>query len=67
LTKERERSQARIAGVFERLLRDPDALPEGFRDERPLPEAIRDYIASMTDGYFTRIAGTLLGPDWGAD
>jgi dGTPase len=62
LTKERERSQARIAGVFERLLQDPSALPEGFRDERPLPQAIRDYIASMTDGYFTRVADTLLGP-----
>ena len=57
LVEERKRSSAAIAELFQFFLNHPERLPEGYlqeRPERPLPRAICDYIAGMTDGFFLR-------------
>ncbi len=57
LAEEREASRAAIAELFSHYLRHPERLPEGYLASdpgRPLHQAICDYIAGMTDGFFRR-------------
>jgi dGTPase len=56
LARERQRSSDLVAAVFQFLVQNSEQLPEGFRDERPPHVAVCDYLASMTDGFFERIA-----------
>lgn len=61
LVAERTRSRAAIASLFQFLLDHPDRLPAGYLDDaRPVHRAVCDYIAGMTDGYFSRVAAELL-------
>ena len=64
LLEERRLSMRRIAGLFQFFLDQPQALPEAYREqteEIPLPRAVCDYIAGMTDGFFVRTYHQLLG------
>ncbi len=58
LTAERERSTIRVGELFEFYLDHPDLLPSGYSAE---PRSVCDYIAGMTDGFFSRTATELLG------
>ena len=62
LVRERQRSVARIAQLFELLLRQPDLMPTAYLEEsagEPLQRQVCDYIAGMTDGFFARTCGQL--------
>jgi len=57
LHRERKRSTAKIARLFEHFVLHPDRLPESFRQsaaKAPPHRVVCDYIAGMTDGYFLR-------------
>ena len=57
LVQARSDSVARIAGLFEFLIRHPDRMPAAYLEEsagQPLHRQVCDYIAGMTDGYFVR-------------
>ena len=46
-----------IAQMFHHLLDHPGSLPEEYREytvDVPVPRAVCDYIAGMTDGFFHR-------------
>lgn len=61
LVAEREVSSRRVAALFSHFLENPGDLPEGYADPcRPAHRAVCDYIAGMTDGYFTRLYTTLV-------
>lgn len=65
LVAERRRSTAMIGELFELLLREPERLPEAYR-EQSAGEAphrvVCDYIAGMTDGFFRRTYEQMVGP-----
>ena len=67
LVAERSRSAAMIGELFEYFIGQPDKLPLNYVDEmrnQPLHRIVCDYIAGMTDGFFTRCyqqAGLLAG------
>ncbi len=62
LSEERGRSAEMIAELFRFFLDHPERLPEGYEDAPvPLHRIVCDYIAGMTDGYFRRIYGEMLG------
>ncbi|HME06309.1 MAG TPA: dNTP triphosphohydrolase [Bryobacteraceae bacterium] len=57
LHRERKRSTAKIARLFEHFVLHPNCLPDSFRQsaaKAPLHRVVCDYIAGMTDGYFLR-------------
>jgi dGTPase len=54
---ERRRSTAKVAELFDFLLRHPEAMPAGYVEETsdlPRHRIVCDYIAGMTDGFFAR-------------
>jgi dGTPase len=58
LVEERERSTKKIAKLFEFYVSDPRQLPDGYREqvqEVPAHRVVCDYIAGMTERYFTRV------------
>jgi dGTPase len=62
LVDDRQRSIRRIAGLFDRLMEQPDLLPAAYREEsagQPLHRQVCDYIAGMTDGFFIRTCSQL--------
>jgi len=59
LRRERQRSRELVAAVFQLLVDSPELMPEGFRDGRPVHVAVCDYLASMTDGFFGKVAARL--------
>jgi dGTPase len=65
LVAERRRSTSMIAELFELLLREPERLPDAYR-EQAMGEAphrmVCDYIAGMTDAFFHRTYDQMLGP-----
>lgn len=64
LEEERRTATQRITALFEFFINQPDQLPENHRNRIqnfPLHRVVCDYIAGMTDGYFRRTAGRLLG------
>ena len=53
----RAHSTGRIAQLFEFFLEHPERMPLAYREEsarEPLHRQVCDYIAGMTDGFFTR-------------
>lgn len=55
--RDRRSSIDKLAQVFGTMLRHPDLLPEDYRELTaavPLPRAICDYVAGMTDGFLLR-------------
>jgi dGTPase len=53
----RAHSTGRIARLFELFLEHPERMPSAYREEsarQPLHRQVCDYIAGMTDGFFTR-------------
>jgi dGTPase len=58
LVEEREKSTQKIAELFEFYVSDPSRLPETYREqvrEAPSHRVVCDYIAGMTERYFTRL------------
>ena len=63
LAIERTHSAAMIAELFQFFLDHPDRLPDNYVESpEPLHRKVCDYIAGMTDGYFRRVYGQLVGP-----
>ncbi len=65
LVEDRRRSMARIAELFQFFLEDPDRLPQpyaGLAATQPAHRVVCDYIAGMTDAYFDRTYGQIIGP-----
>ena len=57
LVQDRGRSVGRIEALFGLLQRRPELLPAAYLEEsegQPLHRQVCDYIAGMTDGFFTR-------------
>jgi len=57
LVEDRRRSVEHLAALFELLMQRPDLLPAAYREEsagQPLHRQVCDYIAGMTDGFFSR-------------
>jgi dGTPase len=62
LVRDRQHSVGRIEQLFELLLAKPDLMPAAYREEsagEPLPRQVCDYIAGMTDGFFSRTSAQL--------
>lgn len=60
---ERRKSTAKVAELFEYLMRHPEAMPAGYiEDATDLPRhrMVCDYIAGMTDGFFERTYAQVL-------
>lgn len=58
MLEENRQAEAIVTEVFERLERNPDALPAGFRTRlasQPRARVICDYIAGMTDSFIHRL------------
>ncbi|HYL36010.1 MAG TPA: dNTP triphosphohydrolase [Bryobacteraceae bacterium] len=57
MVEERRRSAIQIAELFDFYLRDPEKLPEYYKETLescPVHRVVCDYIAGMTDGFFLR-------------
>jgi dGTPase len=63
LVAPRAHSTGQIARLFGYLMDHPDAMPEPYSidDSQPRHRTVCDYIAGMTDGFFTKTAAALLG------
>jgi dGTPase len=63
LVAPRNESTALIAGLFEHLMAHPEAMPEPYAsdDSQARHRTVCDYIAGMTDGFFFKMTGQLLG------
>ena len=64
LGEDRSRSTARIGELFQFFLDRPERLPEGYREQHPGEPAHRlvcDYIAGMTDAFFSRTYEQTIG------
>ena len=64
LVQEREHSMAMIAELFQFFLDHADRLPPPYCEQaaqKPAYRVVCDYIAGMTDGFFRRTYGQLLG------
>ena len=62
LMEERETAAGKIGELFDYLVEHPDRLSSGYREHLPDTPAHRvvcDYIAGMTDAYFTRTYKTI--------
>ena len=60
LVANRARSVGLIEKVFAYLMAHPESLPQAYREEsadQPLHRQVCDYIAGMTDGFFTQSCG----------
>jgi dGTPase len=63
---DRQRSTARIGELFSFFLDRPGRLPEEYREQHPAEPAHRlvcDYIAGMTDAFFSRTYEQTIGSD----
>ena len=64
MARERSRSSAMIGELFQFYVAHPERLPENYVEslaESPVHRVVCDYIAGMTDGYFTRCYQQVLG------
>jgi dGTPase len=61
LENDRQHSTRRLGKLFEYLMSHPEDMPEDYRREDALHRGVCDYIASMTDRYFDREYGRLIG------
>lgn len=62
--EDRQRATDRIAALFQCFVKNPELLPQNYRDEcdrQPVHRTVCDYIAGMTDGYFVKTYNQLLG------
>ena len=65
LVEDRRRSMGRIGDLFGFFMEHPDRLPQPYADlaaAEPAHRVVCDYIAGMTDIYFDRIYGQIIGP-----
>jgi dGTPase len=65
LVEDRRRSMVRIADLFQFFLENPDRLPQPYAElaaAEPPHRVVCDYIAGMTDAYFDRTYGQIIGP-----
>lgn len=64
LVEDRSAAAARMGELFDYLVEHPDQVSPGYREqlgETPAHRVVCDYIAGMTDTYFTRTYTALLG------
>ena len=64
MARERSQSAAMIGELFQYYIAHPDRLPENYvelLEHSPVHRLVCDYIAGMTDGYFTRCYQQELG------
>jgi dGTPase len=64
VSRERGRSAAKLAVLFEYFMQHPDAMPAGYivnTSEQPRHRTVCDYIAGMTDGFLERTFDQLIG------
>lgn len=64
LVEDRGTAAARVGELFDYLVRHPDRVSPGYREqlgETPPHRVVCDYIAGMTDAYFTRTYNAILG------
>jgi dGTPase len=57
LIQDRKVAQQRLGQLFEYLIQHPDCVSPGYREalkDRPVHRVVCDYIAGMTDQYFTK-------------
>jgi dGTPase len=65
LVEDRRRSMGRIGDLFGFFMEHPDRLPQPYAElaaAEPAHRVVCDYIAGMTDLYFDRIYGQIIGP-----
>ena len=64
LIEDRKRSMSMVAELFQFFLRNPERLPEHYREQIPRTPPHRvvcDYIAGMTDPFFNRTFEAMIG------
>ena len=64
LQPEKDLAERIVTQLFDHWVAHPEALPESYRarlGEQPLPRAICDYIAGMTDHYILQQHETMIG------
>jgi dGTPase len=64
LVEERGAAAAKVGELFAYLVKHPDQLSPGYREqlgEAPVHRIVCDYLAGMTDAYFTRTYKALVG------
>jgi dGTPase len=62
VAKSRQESTGRISLLFRKFLDEPDLLPANYREDsegQPVHRQVCDYIAGMTDGFFSRTCNQL--------
>ena len=65
LVEERRHSSAMLGELFDYFLHHPDRLPESYTAAGEPPwRGVCDYIAGMTDVFFLRTHGELIGPPY---
>lgn len=66
LIQDRKIAQQQLGTLFEYLVGHPDLVSPGYREalkENPVHRVVCDYIAGMTDKYFTKIYQMVIAPD----
>jgi dGTPase len=64
LVADRSAAVSKMGELFNFLVEHPDRVSAGYREnlgEMPVQRVVCDYIAGMTDSYFTRTYESLLG------
>lgn len=64
LVEDRSAAAARVGELFDHLVQHPEQVSPGYREqlgETPAHRVVCDYIAGMTDAYFTRTYNSILG------
>jgi len=64
LVHDRERAVVKLGRLFEYLIVHPERVSPGYREslkEEPPERVVCDYLAGMTDAYFHKVYGELIG------
>jgi dGTPase len=64
LVQDREQAVAKLSRLFEYLIAHPERVSPGYREslkEEPPERVVCDYLAGMTDAYFHKVYGELIG------
>lgn len=62
LMETRQHCVSQLRALFDRLMRQPELMPAGYREQsiaEPPHRQVSDYIAGMTDGFFARTCSQL--------
>jgi dGTPase len=64
LVRDRERAVTKLGRLFDYLIVHPERVSPGYREslkEEPPERVVCDYLAGMTDAYFHKVYGELIG------